>query len=91
METKVETGNYRNRFSIARASLSSSASWRRFSIQGAPLMPCFMAFCEAVAFPFSLTGPVDRSHGFQRLIFAACSARCSGVQRRGMLGLPFVG
>ena len=42
--------------------------------------PCLVAFPEDVAFPASLRGPLDRSHGFQRRIACACRARRSKVQ-----------
>jgi hypothetical protein len=38
------------------------------------------ALRETRALPPTVFGPVDRSHGFQRRISAACRARRSGVQ-----------
>lgn len=77
--------------SIAFASRSIAVRLLRRCTHSALRIPCVRPFCEDTALPASVTGPVDDFHGVQRLIFAACAARCSGVQRRGMLRLPFVG
>ena len=45
------------------------------------------AFFEALAFPSSVLGPVDCSHGFHVLISSACRCRRSGVQLFIMLFL----
>ena len=43
-------------------------------------MPCFRAFIALVALPCSVFGPLDRVHGFQLRMSAACRSRRSGVQ-----------
>jgi hypothetical protein len=41
----------------------------------------FTAFAAQMALPSAVLGPVDFSHGFQRLIASACFFLLSSVQR----------
>jgi|SaaInlStandDraft_6_1057023.scaffolds.fasta_scaffold81957_2 hypothetical protein len=42
--------------------------------------PCLNEFLHERFFPVAVLGPVDFSHGFNRIIIADCFARRSGVQ-----------
>ena len=72
---------------------SNSRDWRNSSFtilrmaRSSNQCPPFQAFRAALALPSGLRGPVDRSHGFQRWINAACRALRSGAQGVGMLVL----
>lgn len=80
-----------NRLSCASMFRSNSLYLRSSLIHSAVRRPCLSAFCDVLYLPGMVRGPVDFSHGFHCLIFSACTAFCSAVQRRGMLFLPIVG
>ena len=75
------------RFNRIRHSPNMPFTRRRSSSHDADRKPCTRAFCDVTAFPFSVLGPVDWLHGFQRLITSACLAHRSGVRPFTMLML----
>lgn len=77
-------------FSASRCSLKSAfvaLRISRISSHKPPLSP----LRDDVALPASVLGPVDLSHGFQRLIASACFALRSGVHPLAMLMLQKFG
>lgn len=71
--------NCRIAASSAFSSLDSSRSCAR--------CPPFQALRDTIALPSGVLGPVDCSHGFQRLICSACRCLRSNVQGVAMLRL----
>ena len=78
----------RHHFSAARLNrrMAASSAFRDFdSSRSCCRRPPFQALRETSALPSGVLGPVDRSHGLQRLINSACRCLRSGDQVVAML------
>ena len=77
---RVDAGSGQTSCAISRHWRINARSIRASSRARRLRIPCFREFIALAALPPSVFGPLDRTHGFQARISAACRSRRSGVQ-----------